>query len=298
MQFSEYQNEASKTDQQPLTDAERMKAIMVPLLGLAGETGSLLTHFKRYVRDGEAYAYFRERITEELGDVLWNVSNIATKADLSLDEIAIRNLAKIRDRWIDTSSGDSGNRFFDEAFPKNERFPRTFEISVASTRDESGRYHVALHYEDRPFGNDLTDNAEEDDGYRLHDVFHLGFLTGLGWSPVLRGKLFFNCKRRSNPDIDEIEDGGRAAVIDEAIAALIFVEAKKNSFYAGVDAVEYSILRTIKELTAHLEVRIRTAREWESAILSAFKVWRAIRLSHNGKILGNLSNRTLEFEPA
>ena len=35
-------------------------------------------------------------------------------------------------------------------------------------------------------GNDLMDNAYEDDGYRFHDVFHLACAAVLGWSPVLR----------------------------------------------------------------------------------------------------------------
>ena len=35
---------------------------------------------------------------KELGDVLWNLSQLATELDLSLDEIAINNLRKLKSR--------------------------------------------------------------------------------------------------------------------------------------------------------------------------------------------------------
>jgi NTP pyrophosphatase (non-canonical NTP hydrolase) len=297
MNFSEYQKAAQKTDQAPYLLVDDIKSLILPLLGLAGESGSLLTHYKRYLRDGEAYTIFRDRISEELGDILWNVANIATKTGLNLDEVAKLNLEKIGDRWNDRSDGP-GLKLFDSGFLKNEQFPRNFEIIVRSERTESdNKHHVQLSFQDRPFGDQLTDNSYVDDGYRLHDVFHLAFLAKLGWSPVLRGKNFFQCKRKSDLDVDEVQDGGRAAVIEEAIAALMFSEAKKNSFFDGVDSVEYSLLRTIKDLTAHLEVSVCSGREWEMTILEAFKVWRELKIHQNGKIVGDLVARTIKFVP-
>lgn len=297
MQFTEYQSVAEKTDQAPLTSNDDIKSLMIPLLGLAGEAGSLLTEYKKYLRDGDAYKIFRERINEELGDILWYVSNIATKAGLELDEVARSNLSKTNDRWHDQSNTLFGAKLFDEGYPVNEQFPRQFEVAIHTTHDEDGKPHVHVTYNNRPFGNELTDNAYEDDGYRLHDVFHFAFLAILGWSPVLRGKLFFNCKRKSNRDIDEVQDGGRAAVIDEAIAALIFIEAKKNSFFEGVDSVEYGLLRTIKELTTHLEVGRCSGKQWETAILESFKVWRELKSHEHGKIVCDLQARTIKFIP-
>lgn len=299
MHFSEYQKVAQKTDQMPFRETgskeERMKALMLPLLGLAGESGTLLTHFKRYIRDGEAYSFFNQRVQEELGDILWNVANIATKANLDLDKVAARNLKKIGDRWHGQKDATHGPKLFDEGLLPNEQFPRRFEIKVESRRDATGKPHAQLYYQDREFGNDLTDNAEEDDGYRLHDIFHLGFLAVLGWSPVLRGKAFFNCKRKSDPSIDEIQDGGRSAVIDEAIAALVFIEGQKNSYFEGVKSVEYSLLRTIKDLTSHLEVSQRSGKEWEKAILTSFKVWRELKASKEGVIRVDLRARSIKF---
>jgi NTP pyrophosphatase (non-canonical NTP hydrolase) len=298
MQFADYQTAANKTDQ-IVRDPSDLRSMMIPLLGLAGESGSLLTEYKKYLRDGDGYKIFNERITEELGDILWYLSTIATKAGLDLDEVARRNLDKIADRWHEQESPLFGPKLFDDRLAESEQLPRHFEIEVCATGTVNGKPQVQLYYNGKEFGDPLTDNAYEDDGYRLHDVFHLAFVAVLGWSPVLRGKPFFNCKRKSSEETDEVQDGGRAAVIDEAIAALIFIEAKKNSFFEGIESVEYQLLRTIKDLTSHLEVGRCSGKEWETAILQAFQVWRALKehlKTHSkGKIIGDLNIRKLMF---
>ena len=53
--------------------------MLVPLLGMVGELGELLAEYKKWLRDGQAYALFPDRAREELGDLLWYLSNTATK---------------------------------------------------------------------------------------------------------------------------------------------------------------------------------------------------------------------------
>lgn len=296
MRFAEYQDAAVQTDQAPSRGAGDIKSLLIPLLGLAGESGSLLTEYKKRLRDGEAYKIFHERIAEEIGDILWYLANIASKEGLSLNEIARKNLLKTKDRWHEQTSDLFGPKLLDDGFPDGEKFPRNFEINVVSEKNGAGKTVVQLYYQEEKLGDSLTDNAYEDDGYRLHDVFHLSFVAILGWSPVMR-KLF-KCKRKSSPDIDENEDGGRANVIDEAIIALIFNEAKKNSYFDGVDSLEYSLLRSIKDLTAHLEVSRCSAKQWEVAILKGFEIWRMLKKHHSGVIRGDLPKRSLLFFPA
>src|SRR5712691_3535719 len=112
MELSEYQRQAIDSDQ--CRDETSGEAPLVPLIGLAGEVGSLLSAYKRRAREGLANEKSSECITEELGDVLWYLSNLATRAGLSLDEIATGNLAKVRSRWLDCSTAP---RFFDDSFP-------------------------------------------------------------------------------------------------------------------------------------------------------------------------------------
>jgi hypothetical protein len=118
--------------------------------------------------------------------------------------------------------------------------------------------------------------------------------TTLGWSPVFR-KLVKR-KRRSAPKVDEVEDGGRAQVIEEAIAAATYEYATRHALL-DVRRVDWDLLRMIKRLTANLEVRVRTEAEWEEAILTAFRIWREVHRSNGGTVRGDLLKRTLSFSP-
>src|SRR4051794_15566392 len=106
MNLDEYQQQANATDQNPRTESGGTKtatvpdkAEVIPLLGLVGEVGSLLAEYKKLLRDGETHRRFKDEVTEELGDILWYVADVATKFNLSLSEIAAQNLRKVNERW-------------------------------------------------------------------------------------------------------------------------------------------------------------------------------------------------------
>lgn len=290
MNFAEYQTESTKTDQIPTTDLQGM---VVPLLGLAGETGALLTQYKKYLRDGDAYHVFNDRIGEELGDILWYVSAIATKFGIALDDIALRNLKKTRSRWQskdETAVTNIGP--FDEGYPPAERLPRKFVATIKEHRDKNTA-RVELFVEGKQVGNFLTDNAYSDDGYRFHDLFHLAYATVLGWSPVLRANM--GRKRKSNKQADEVEDGGRAIAIEEGVSALVFAYAKKHSFLEGISALDWGLLRTISEMSMHLEVGQCRLAQWEDAILQGYSVWRAVRQEGKADIACDLDTRSINL---
>src|SRR5580704_1989373 len=99
MTFREYQNKALLADQlASQAEGDNSIGIIVPLLGLAGEAGELLTEYKKFLRDREAHSLLKDRVAEELGDLLWYVANVASKFNLDLDDIAERNLRKVRGR--------------------------------------------------------------------------------------------------------------------------------------------------------------------------------------------------------
>ena len=290
MNFNRYQKEALRTDRVPLRDnADEVLSLVVPMLGLAGETGQLLSEYKKHLRDGEAHRLFKERVSEELGDLLWYVANVASKFDLKLDEVATANLAKLKARWV---SERATPLCFDATFPEGERLPRRFEVELVDMDDEHRRW-VRVSINNVPSGDVLTDNAYDPDGYRFHDVFHLAYAAVLGWSPITRALL--RCKRKSHPLLDEVEDGGRAAVIEEGIAALVFDYARRHHMLDGVSTLDFQLLRTLKDMTSHLEVRECTTGEWEQAILHGFEVWRAVLAARGGRIAVDLDRRCLEY---
>src|SRR5215469_9493941 len=98
MDFDYYQEASIGTDQFADKKAKD-EGLMIPLLGIAGETGTLLAEFKKKIRDKESYEGFDEKAEEELGDILWYLSNIASRLGLSLSEIASKNLQKTHERW-------------------------------------------------------------------------------------------------------------------------------------------------------------------------------------------------------
>lgn len=153
---------------------------------------------------------------------------------------------------------------------------------------------LELFLEGRPLGDALTDNAHVTDGYRYHDVFHLGNAILLGWSPVIRKLL--GVKRKSNTQIDEVEDGARAAVTEEAISAVIFGHAKDYSFFEGATSVDYELLKLIMLMTRPFEVRDRSLREWENVVLSSFTVWRQMKGNGGGVLIGDGDKQTLTYE--
>lgn len=294
MDFDRYQDEAQGTDRVPSpTNAEGDLSLIVPMLGLAGEAGGLLSEYKKFLRDGPAHKLFKQRVGEELGDILWYVANIAQKFELRLGDIAEGNLAKIKDRW-ETAAAQS-QLFpraydYDSAYPADERFPRQMDVELrVVTKD--GKEVIQLLVDGEQCGDDLTDNAYTPDGYGFHDVLHFAHVAVLGWSPVLRKLL--GCKRKSNKLVDEVEDGGRAGAIEEGLAAIIFDYARSHDFFEGVKYVDYELLRTLKSAAQHLEVRRCALNDWQSAILQGYAVWRPIAKARGGRFRVDLDARTV-----
>ena len=102
-------------------------------------------------------------------------------------------------------------------------------------------------------------------------------------------------KRKSDPKIDEVEDGGRAIVIEEGIAMMVFSYAERRNFLEGATEVSYELLRMVKGMTAHLEVGCRSEGEWERAIIVGFELWREVRARRSGRIRAELKGGTTEL---
>jgi NTP pyrophosphatase (non-canonical NTP hydrolase) len=83
--LQDYQQTALLTDQRP----RDIQDLVYPLLGLLGETGSLLSEVKKKQRDSESPAEYEQNILEEVGDVLWYLSDIASRLCLKLADLAV-----------------------------------------------------------------------------------------------------------------------------------------------------------------------------------------------------------------
>lgn len=284
MDLADYQRAAVRTDQRP---GDSLEGITIALLGLAGEAGSVATEYKKQLRDGPAHQAAKIRIREELGDVLWYVADLCQKFGLDLDDVATANLDKVADRWRESPQLEP----FDDGYPDQERLPRHARFDFHLTTLADGRVVSVMSHDGHPVGDPLTDASHVEDGYRFHDALHLAFAAVLGWSPVMRALL--RRKRKSDPAIDEAEDGGRAVAIEEGISALIFAYASTHNYLEGIDRVDHQLLDTIRMLVAGLEVSAVRAADWERAILTGFHVWRDLNANGGGRVELDADARTM-----
>ena len=109
MNFNDYQTKSRKTAKYPAIG----HAVIYPTLGLVNEAGEVAGKIKKVFRDkdGEISADTRDALKAELGDVLWYMAQVATELNLTLDEIAEYNIAKLMDRLERGKiKGDGDNR--------------------------------------------------------------------------------------------------------------------------------------------------------------------------------------------
>jgi NTP pyrophosphatase (non-canonical NTP hydrolase) len=108
MDLDEYQRGALRT----AAPFDKKNELFDLVLGLVGESGEIAEKFKKWVRDldSDESRIDRGAIAKELGDVLWYVAVLAEYLDLSLDDVATANLAKLasrQDRGVLGGSGDN-----------------------------------------------------------------------------------------------------------------------------------------------------------------------------------------------
>lgn len=106
MTLDEYQDNCISTAIYP-----PQVGLLYTSLGLCSEAGEVADKIKKSIRDkaGDLDQNDLDGLAKELGDVLWYVAAMANELDMSLGEIADKNLSKLRsraERDVLTGSGD------------------------------------------------------------------------------------------------------------------------------------------------------------------------------------------------
>ena len=91
--LAEYQMEARRTVSRAPTEDQRL---LDAAAGLAEEAGEVLSHVRKHLLQGRPLD--RDALTLELGDALWCVAITADTLGISLEEVARRNVDKLRAR--------------------------------------------------------------------------------------------------------------------------------------------------------------------------------------------------------
>jgi len=372
---ADYAARAAETDQR--SDGG---SLTFPLLGLFGETGSLLSEVKKKQRDRASYLGYAGAVVEELGDVLWYLSTVAARGGIALADIfakatlstgetlsfaavqpaimsrttepteafertllklagdvgllvidqqagrlaesplalltrlsaitrtliqaaneagvtleaaAVKNLAKIGDRWprerIYPPALDA------DALPE-EQLPRNLTIEIFERQVRSQTF-VFQRCNGINIGDRLTDNAMNADDYRFHDVFHYAHVAVLTWSPVVRA--LFRLKRKSDPGIDDAQDGARATLIEEGITTWIFGQAIELDLFSNMQRgdLPFDLLKHVRQFVAGYEAERCPLWLWEEAILQGYAAFRFLRKHRRGLVCLDINNRRLSIEP-
>jgi NTP pyrophosphatase (non-canonical NTP hydrolase) len=96
MKFNEYQEATNRTS--PAFDDE-IGCMVNFAMGLSGESGEITDYVKKVVFQGHPLK--KEKIAEELGDLLWYVARMASLLGYDLSEIAQMNIEKLKKRYPD-----------------------------------------------------------------------------------------------------------------------------------------------------------------------------------------------------
>ena len=94
MNLDDYQQLAARTLGRDRTHEQQLANAALGLTGEAGETAELI---KKHLF--HATPLDQDALVKELGDCLWYIAAFATAQGLSLDEIAQRNIDKLRKRY-------------------------------------------------------------------------------------------------------------------------------------------------------------------------------------------------------
>ena len=214
---------------------------------------------------------------------------VVQTVEVPFAEIVHGNIKKVRGRFLNFNLAELPD--FDGEFPEEEKLPEHFKIEIIQ-REEGKSY---MRWNGVFIGDPLTDNIMDPDGYRFHDVFHLSYAAILHWSPIFRGLI--KQKRKSRPEIDEAEDGGRARVVEEGLSAWIFSRAKHQGFFEGQDSLSFDLLKVVQGFVRGYEVEKCPLSLWEYAILEGYNVFRKVRENEEGIVIGDRRKRTITYKP-
>lgn len=210
-------------------------------------------------------------------------------ARMTFGKVAEYNIAKTRGRFLEPDPSTLPT--FDERFEEEERIPAHFEMTI--TQRKSGKTY--MQWNGVFIGDPLTDNIRDEDGYRFHDVFHFAHASVLHWSPTFRGLI--KHKRKSDPEVDEAQDSGRAIVVEEGLTAWIFARAKQLRFFDGQKSISFDVLKTIQQFVSGYEVQECPLKLWEDAILQGYEVFRKVRENEGGTVIGDRKSRRVSYQP-
>lgn len=325
MELNEYQDTAAGSNtfagEGALAEGDaNNRALNAALFGLGSETGSLLDIQKKLLTDDLDLKIGKDRARQELGDLLWYLARVSNALGFTLEEIATANLERVVDMWGDGDNTLAKLPEYDTG-GEQERFPRRLKFRFEEfDHEEGGRTlkQASIHLVEAepndfpegpiqvgdktrgyavggPFGQDLTDNSQRDDGYRYHDAIHMAFMSCLHWSATMR--MLLGIKRKSDDAKDHNDDSARPIFLEEGLAAVLAALSVRRMNFEADANIDGDVLEAVKACTRDLEVADVPGWAWRIVIVMGFKAMSELHDHAGGFLVADLDARTLTFEP-
>ena len=96
MDIKEFQNKSTRTINHDLTTEQLISNMC---MGISGETGEVIDIIKKYLYQG--HELNKEHVTEELGDVMFYITNLATLLGIDMQDVLQNNVDKLLKRYPD-----------------------------------------------------------------------------------------------------------------------------------------------------------------------------------------------------
>ena len=106
MDFKEYQEKAGRTRNFRIGEHAEAVNYALGMVCEAGEVGDLFKKWAFHNHD-----FDRDEIIKEIGDTMWYMANLCNVFDIPMEEVAKKNIAKLKKRYPDGfKEDDSINR--------------------------------------------------------------------------------------------------------------------------------------------------------------------------------------------
>ena len=81
--------------------ASHQARLTTAALGLAGEAGELADEIKKHLFHGHNLTKekLREKVTKELGDIIWYATFLMTTMNTTMEEVQAQNIKKLQERY-------------------------------------------------------------------------------------------------------------------------------------------------------------------------------------------------------
>lgn len=109
MELGEFQKRAKRTNGRTTIGGNHYVYLT---MGLAGEAGELANKVKKIFRDdnGQVTKVRKGELISELGDILWYIAMLSEEFGSSLEEVAVMNNKKLKERLARGTVHGSGDK--------------------------------------------------------------------------------------------------------------------------------------------------------------------------------------------